>query len=96
MNHYVLVRKGQEAVTGKMAADQVVAHGFVKAAAEFGVGASTLRKFLHDEGFRFARHTSWQVEPLPGLEDEPDVADDGGADVQAPSAGAPEPAGAGA
>jgi len=68
MTVFVLLRKDQQVVRSSQAAQLVAQKGFKAAAAELGCGDSTLRKFLKDEGYRFSRHTHWQVEELPGME----------------------------
>ena len=90
MKHFVLIQKGQQPVYPQDAADRVRAEGFAKAAKHFGVGESTLRKYLHDAGYRFSRKTSWQVERLPWMEGL-DASTDGA--VRPAEAGTAEPAG---
>jgi len=87
MKSFVLIHKGQNTINGEEAAMMVADRGFSATAADLGVSVSTLRKFLHQEGYRFTRNTSWQVEQLPGM--EPDAEHEDAATSTAEHQGAP-------
>lgn len=90
MTKNVLLKSGQTPIYASDVADTVGRMGFRAAAAHYGLGESTIRKFLADEGYRFKRSQTWQVEHLPGIgePDEQPTSD-------APATGADERAGAG-
>jgi hypothetical protein len=72
MKEYVLLKRGQKPIQAGTLAYDVGRKGFKATAEAYGLGESTLRKFLNDEGFRFKRSQTWQVEHLPGLENDGD------------------------
>ena len=85
----VLVRPGQKWLTSDDAAARIAEFGFKAVAAELGVGESTLRLTMKEDGYKFTKKMIWQEPTLEGL-DVP-----AGADEHQGDAREQEPVGAG-